>query len=101
MKENKKLLGKTLIKYNLIKLFFGQGKTMSRPPKADTRQFRRELDNPKRQILLTAGQGNISRGFENLLALYQHCHSIGYRVDEPLETIGLVTNWSGKNEQPQ
>jgi hypothetical protein len=74
---------------------------MSRPPKADTRQFRRELDNPKRQILLAAGQGNISKGFENLLALYQYCHSIGYRIDEPFETIGLVTNYVGNKQQPQ
>ena len=65
---------------------------MSRPPKIDTIQFRRKLDNPKRQILLTVGQGNISQGFENLLALYQYLHSLGYRIDEPFERVGLVTN---------
>ena len=65
---------------------------MARPPKVDTVQFRRKLDNPKLQILLSAGQGNISTGFENLLALYQHLHCLGYRTDSPLETIGLVTN---------
>jgi hypothetical protein len=71
---------------------------MARPPKIDTIQFRRKLDNPKRQILLTVGQGNISQGFENLLALYQYLHGIGYRIDEPLETIGLVTNMSENKE---
>ena len=65
---------------------------MARPPKADTVQFRRKLDNPKLQILLSAGQGNISHGFENLLALYHHLHSIGYRTEDPLDTIGFVTN---------
>ena len=65
---------------------------MSRPPKVDTVQFRRKLDNPKLQILLSAGQGNISHGFENLLTLYQYLHGIGYRTDSPLECIGLVTN---------
>ena len=65
---------------------------MARPPKVDTIQFRRKLDNPKLQILLSAGEGNISHGFENLLALYQHLHGIGYRTDRPLESIGLVTN---------
>ena len=65
---------------------------MARPPKVDTVQFRRKLDNPKLQILLSAGQGNISQGFENLMALYQYLHGIGYRTDSPLETIGLVTN---------
>lgn len=69
---------------------------MARPPKANTVQFRRKLDNPKLQILLSAGQGNISQGFETVLALYQHVHSQGYRADEPLETIGLVTNLDGK-----
>jgi hypothetical protein len=65
---------------------------MARPPKVDTVQFRRKLDNPKLQILLSAGHGNISQGFENLLSLYHYLHSIGYRTDSPLETIGLVTN---------
>jgi hypothetical protein len=65
---------------------------MARPPKVDTVQFRRKLDNPKLQILLAAGQGNISQGFENLLTLYHYLHGIGYRMDSPLESIGLVTN---------
>ena len=73
---------------------------MARPPKIDTIQFRRKLDNPKRQILLTVGQGNISQGFENLLALYQHLHSLGYRIDEPFDRLGLVTNCPRTNEQP-
>ena len=65
---------------------------MARPPKVDTIQFRRKLDNPKLQILLSAGQGNISQGFENLLTLYHYLHCLGYRTDSPLECIGLVTN---------
>jgi len=71
---------------------------MARPPKADTVQFRRKLDNPKLQILLSAGQGNISQGFENVLAIYQHLHSQGYRTDSPLESIGLVTNLAERKE---
>jgi hypothetical protein len=74
---------------------------MSRPPKVDTIQFRRKLDNPKLQILLAAGQGNISQGFENLLTLYHYLHGIGYRTDSPLETIGLVTNLAeSKRDSP-
>jgi hypothetical protein len=69
---------------------------MARPPKVDTVQFRRKLDNPKLQILLSAGQGNISQGFENLLSLYHYLHGIGYRTDSPLESIGLVTNLDEK-----
>ena len=63
---------------------------MARPPKADTVQFRRKLDNPKLQILLVAGQGNISKGFENILALYQYCHNEGYRPTMPLSSLGIV-----------
>jgi cation transport regulator ChaC len=62
-----------------------------RYPQIDTVQFRRKLDNPKRNILLAAGHGNITKGFENLLAIYQHLHSIGYRADNPLDQIALVT----------
>ena len=74
---------------------------MSRPPKVDTIQFRRKLDNPKLQILLSAGQGNISQGFENLLTLYHYLHCLGYRTDSPLECIGLVTNLAeSKRDSP-
>ena len=74
---------------------------MSRPPKVDTVQFRRTLDNPKLQILLSAGHGNISQGFENLLTLYHYLHCLGYRTDSPLESIGLVTNLAeSKRDSP-
>ena len=74
---------------------------MSRPPKVDTVQFRRKLDNPKLQILLSAGHGNISQGFENLLTLYHYLHCLGYRTDSPLESIGLVTNLAeSKRDSP-
>lgn len=71
-----------------------------RKPSNKTIQFRRKLDNPKLMILLAAGKGDITKGFENILALYQHLHSLGYRTDQPLEQIAFVTNKSD-NEQPQ
>jgi hypothetical protein len=72
-----------------------------RYPQIDTIQFRRKLDSPKRNILLAAGKGNITKGFENILAIYQHLHSIGYRVDNPLEQIALVTiDSAGKQTAP-
>ena len=46
-----------------------------RYPQIDTIQFRRKLDNPKRSILLSAGKGNITKGFENILSIYQHLYS--------------------------
>jgi len=49
-----------------------------------------------------AGQGNISKGFENILELYQYLHGLGYRTDSPLETIGLVTNLAeSKRDSPK
>jgi hypothetical protein len=69
-----------------------------RHPQIDTTQFRRKLDNPKRTILLAAGQGNITKGFENVLAIYQHLHSIGYRADNPIEQIAFVTIESANKE---
>jgi len=71
-----------------------------RKPSNKTIQFRRKLDNPKLMILLAAGKGDITKGFENILALYQHLHSLGYRVDNPIEQVVFVTNKSD-NEQTQ
>jgi hypothetical protein len=71
-----------------------------RKPSNKTIQFRRKLDNPKLMILLAAGKGDITKGFENILTLYQHLHSLGYRVDNPIEQVVFVTNKSD-NEQPQ
>jgi hypothetical protein len=28
-------------------------------------------------------------------------HSLGYRIDEPFERVGLVTNYVGNKQQPQ
>jgi len=72
-----------------------------RKPSNKTIQFRRKLDNPKLMILLSAGKGDITKGFENILALYQHLHSIGYRVDNPVEQIVLVTNNSVTINNPE
>lgn len=72
-----------------------------RKPSNKTIQFRRKLDNPKLMILLSAGKGDITKGFENILALYQHLYSIGYRVDNPVEQITIVTNRSVINNSPE
>jgi hypothetical protein len=72
-----------------------------RKPSNKTIQFRRKLDNPKLMILLAAGKGDITKGFENVLALYQHVHSLGYRVDNPVEEITIVTNKSGIINNPE
>ena len=54
---------------------------MSRPCGLDTVQFRRVLNDAQRQILLSAGQGDLTLGFEFLLELYAHLHNQGFRPE--------------------
>lgn len=54
---------------------------MGRPSTPQTKYFQRTLSAPEKQIMLAAGQGNLCRGFENMLALYQYAHNQGFRPD--------------------
>ncbi len=54
---------------------------MGRPSKPNTRYFQRSLTDPERMILLSAGKGNICRGFETVLDLYHYAHNQGFRPD--------------------
>ena len=65
---------------------------MARPCKIDTVQFRRPLSEPERAILLSAGAGDISRGFRELLAIYATLHNHGFRPGDNLDDWFLVTN---------
>ena len=60
---------------------------MGRPSKPDTRYFQRTLSDPQRMILLSAGKGNLCRGFENVLDLYSHAHNLGFRPDMELSFL--------------
>ena len=70
---------------------------MARPPNPNTVNFLRILSDPQRMILLAAGEGNISRGFENVLSLYQHAHNQGFRPSMELSSLGIV---SGTTNNP-
>jgi hypothetical protein len=93
-------LGQTLIKYNYFKLFYGDD--MARPSTPQTRYFQRQLTAPEKLILLAAGEGNLIKGFANVLALYQEAHNQGYRPD--METgylkIGHATTNSPNSSEP-
>ena len=52
---------------------------MPRPSTPQTRYFQRQLTAPEKMILLAAGEGNLIKGFANVLALYQEAHNQGYR----------------------
>ena len=75
---------------------------MGRPSTPNTRYFQRTLSDPEKQIMLAAGEGNICRGFENVLALYQHVHNQGFRPDMEMSilNIGLATTNSPDTSEP-
>jgi hypothetical protein len=74
---------------------------MGRPSTPNTRYFQRTLSDPEKQIMLAAGEGNLCRGFENVLALYQHAHNQGFRptMDMSILNIGLATTNNPKPDQ--
>ena len=75
---------------------------MGRPSNPQTRYFQRTLTNPQRMILLAAGKGNLCRGFENVLDVYQEAHNKGFRPDIPLSflNIGHATTNSPNPSEP-
>jgi len=62
---------------------------MGRPSNPQTRYFQRTLSDPQRMILLAAGKGNLCRGFENVLDVYQEAHNKGFRPDMPLSFLSI------------
>lgn len=68
---------------------------MARPSTPETRYFQRTLTAPEKLILLSAGEGNLIKGFANVLALYQEAHNQGYRPDMEtgyLKIVAEITN---------
>jgi hypothetical protein len=62
---------------------------MGRPSSPNTKYFQRTLSSPQKQIMLAAGEGNLSRGFENLLSIYQHVHNLGFRPTMELSSLNI------------
>ena len=75
---------------------------MGRPSNPQTRYFQRTLSDPQRMILLAAGNGNLCRGFENVLDVYQEAHNQGFRPNMPLSflNIGHATTNSPNPSEP-
>jgi len=74
---------------------------MGRPSKPNTRYFQRTLSDPQRMILLAAGNGNICRGFENILDLYHYAHNEGYRPDMGLSILNIVREQTNNPNEDQ
>jgi hypothetical protein len=62
---------------------------MGRPSTPNTKYFQRTLSSPEKQIMLAAGEGNICRGFENILAFYQYAHNQGFRPGDDLSILNI------------
>ena len=60
-----------------------------RPSSPQTRNFLRRLSDPQRMILLAAGNGDLSKGFENVLDLYHYVHNEGYRPGMELNSLQI------------
>jgi hypothetical protein len=60
-----------------------------RPSSPQTRNFLRRLSDPQRMILLAAGNGDLSKGFENVLDLYHYAHNEGYRPSMELNSLQI------------
>jgi len=75
---------------------------MGRPSTPNTKYFQRTLTIPEKQIMLAAGQGNLCRGFETMLATYQHVHNQGFRPDMDMSIliIGHATTNSPNPSEP-
>jgi len=65
---------------------------MVRPCKPDTKELRRPLTAAQRAIIRAAGAGDLSRGFNELLAIYHHLHMMGYRPGMRPQNIRIVQN---------
>jgi hypothetical protein len=65
---------------------------MVRPCKLDTVEFQRKLTDQDRAILLTAGQGDLTRGFKELLSIYTVLHNAGFRPGDNVEDMLFSDN---------
>ena len=63
---------------------------LGRPANPNVRVFQRFLDQGQRSVLLTAGNGDMSAGWLEVLDAYQHLYSLGYRPGMDLSRAVLV-----------
>jgi len=63
---------------------------MSRPTKRDTKYFQRTLTPEELVLLLQAGEGNITEGWQELQRVYTHVWNLGYRPFMPLESVDVT-----------
>ena len=67
-------------------------------PRTDTRVFHRKITPAQREILLHAGQGDITVGFNECLELWRAIHPIAVTV--PRETERIRSPGKGASPSP-
>jgi hypothetical protein len=72
-------------------------RAMPRPCLATTKQFRRPIGDAERAILLSAGQGDITKGFYLLMEIYAHLHNQGFRPSNDALSGVIVTKPYAEN----
>ena len=70
---------------------------MPRPCLATTKQFRRPIGDAERAVLLSAGEGDITRGFYLLMEIYAHLHNAGFRPGDDMTATIFVTKPYAEN----
>ena len=63
----------------LLSVFEGKRMPGGRPSSTKSKWFNRQLSDTDKLILAAAGDGDLSKGFKNLLEIYQVLWSHGYR----------------------
>lgn len=65
-------------------------------PRTDTRDFRRKITPAQRAILLHAGQGDITVGFNECLELWRAIHPIVTTVSRETQSTKYPGKYPGK-----
>jgi len=63
---------------------------LGRPANPNVRVFQRHMDDGQRAVLLAAGEGDMSAGWLEVLDVYQHVHSLGFRPGMALEHLVVL-----------
>jgi hypothetical protein len=48
-------------------------------------------------ILLTAGKGDLTKGFQLVMSIYRELHNKGYRPDYPIESVTFTDKGYAEN----
>ena len=68
---------------------------LGRPANPNVRVFQRNMDDGQRAILLAAGNGDMSAGWLEVLDVYHHVYSLGFRPGMEHERIVVLLPTGG------